>query len=300
MTELGNRLKEARTARGMTLDDLQEVTKIQKRYLVGIEEGNYDMMPGKFYVRAFIKQYCEAVGLDSEEIFEQYKSEVPAIANQELPDQLSRVRTRKSLSPSTSKFMEIFPKILVSIFVLGAIILVYVLWVNYNNDNKSSGSPEVKNEDNVNYGETKNSPLEKDKEKEETKEPEEKTTEPADEESKGTEEEPELEQELASVSNAGTNSTYELKNTDKFLLKLSSKGETWVSVKNANGKSLFEGILKDSESKEIDFSEETEAKVRIGNAAATEIYVNEELLEYSVSPTKSTTQTVTIQFTKPE
>lgn len=298
MTELGNRLKEARTARGMTLDDLQEVTKIQKRYLVGIEEGNYDMMPGKFYVRAFIKQYCEAVGLESEEIFEQYKTEVPAIANQELPDQLSRVRTRKSLSPSTSKFMEVFPKILVSIFVLGAIILVYVLWVNYTNDNKSSGSSEVKNEDNVNYGETENSPLEK--EKEETKEPDEKMTEPVEEESEGTEEEPELEQELISVSNAGTNSTYELKNADKFLLKLSSKGETWVSVKNANGKSLFEGILKDSESKEIDVSEETEAKVRIGNAAATEIYVNEELLEYSVSPTKSTTQTVTIQFTKPE
>lgn len=299
MTELGNRLKEARTARGLSLDDLQEATKIQKRYLVGIEEGNYEMMPGKFYVRAFIKQYCEAVGLESEEIFEQYKTEVPAIASQELPDQLSRVRTRKTLSPSTSKFMEIFPKILVSIFVLGAIILVYVLWVN-NNNGKSSDNPVVKEEANVNYGETENSPLEKEKDKEEKKEPEEQTTEPADDESEGTEDEAELEQELASVSTTGTNSTYELKNTDKFTLKLAAKGETWVSIKNANGKSVFEGILKDSESKEIDFSEETEATIRIGNAAATEIYVNEELLEYSVSPTKSTTQTVSIQFTKPE
>ena len=68
LTELGNRLKEARLVKGLSLDDLQEITKIQKRYLIGIEEGNYSMMPGKFYVRAFIKQYAEAVGLEPEEI----------------------------------------------------------------------------------------------------------------------------------------------------------------------------------------------------------------------------------------
>ncbi|MFL6517543.1 MAG: helix-turn-helix domain-containing protein, partial [Bacillus sp. (in: firmicutes)] len=56
MTELGNRLKEARLAKGLSLDDLQSMTKIQKRYLIGIEEGNYASMPGNFYVRAFIKQ----------------------------------------------------------------------------------------------------------------------------------------------------------------------------------------------------------------------------------------------------
>ena len=41
MTELGTRLKEARLQKGYSLEDLQEITKIQKRYLVGIEEGNW-------------------------------------------------------------------------------------------------------------------------------------------------------------------------------------------------------------------------------------------------------------------
>ena len=36
-------------------------------------------MPGKFYVRAFIKQYAEAVGLEPEDFFEEYKSEIPNI-----------------------------------------------------------------------------------------------------------------------------------------------------------------------------------------------------------------------------
>ena len=34
-------------------------------------------MPGKFYARAFIKQYAEAVGLEPEELFEEYKNEIP-------------------------------------------------------------------------------------------------------------------------------------------------------------------------------------------------------------------------------
>ena len=109
MTELGTILKEAREARGLSLDELQSITKIQKRYLLGIEEGNYSMMPGKFYVRAFIKQYAEAVGLEPDELFEQYKSEIPATYNEELPEHLSRVQTRKGISPDTSKIFDILP-----------------------------------------------------------------------------------------------------------------------------------------------------------------------------------------------
>ena len=48
MSELGNRLREAREEKGLTLDDLEEMTKIQKRYLKGIEEGNYDLILANF------------------------------------------------------------------------------------------------------------------------------------------------------------------------------------------------------------------------------------------------------------
>ena len=97
MTELGTRLKEARLSKGYSLDDLQEITKIQKRYLVGIEEGNYSIMPGTFYVRAFIKQYAEAVGLDPEEILEQYKNEIPSHQTEEVAQSFSQSPTRKKL-----------------------------------------------------------------------------------------------------------------------------------------------------------------------------------------------------------
>ena len=56
MDEVGKRLRSARIEKGYTLDDLQQITKIQKRYLLALEQGKFDELPGDFYVRGFIKQ----------------------------------------------------------------------------------------------------------------------------------------------------------------------------------------------------------------------------------------------------
>ncbi|WP_367946568.1 RodZ domain-containing protein [Bacillus sp. V59.32b] len=296
LTELGNRLKEARVAKGMSLDDLQSVTKIQKRYLSGIEEGNYEMMPGKFYVRAFIKQYCEAVGLDSEEIFDQYKSDVPVVYNEELPDKLSRVQTKSTVKTEDSKLMASLPKILGVIFVILAAVLIYLLVSNYVSKSDNKTENETTNEE-VNYDESKDSPLNDENKDEESAATEEVKEEPA----APTEEKPEPEevkQELTSVSSSGKNSTYELKNAKEFKLKVTSIGETWVNIQNGSGKSIFQGTLKKDQVQEIDFTNETGAVIVIGNAAETEIFVNDEKLAYAISPAQSVTQNVTIQFTK--
>ncbi|GIO29927.1 MULTISPECIES: helix-turn-helix domain-containing protein [Paenibacillus] len=78
MSELGQQLREARLQKGMSLDDVQEMTKIRKRYLEAIEAGDYKVLPGSFYVRAFIKTYAETVGLDPDLLLEGHKQEAPA------------------------------------------------------------------------------------------------------------------------------------------------------------------------------------------------------------------------------
>ncbi|GKQ43069.1 XRE family transcriptional regulator [Companilactobacillus sp. RD055328] len=77
MDEVGQRLRAARIEKGLTIDDLQQSTKIQKRYLIAIEEGQLDLLPGEFYERAFMKQYAQAVGLDSKELLGDTIAEVP-------------------------------------------------------------------------------------------------------------------------------------------------------------------------------------------------------------------------------
>jgi cytoskeletal protein RodZ len=78
LSELGQLLRNARLEKGISLEDMQETTKIRKRYLEAIEEGNYKILPGNFYVRAFIKSYSESVGLDPNEVLRLYRNVIPA------------------------------------------------------------------------------------------------------------------------------------------------------------------------------------------------------------------------------
>ena len=244
MTELGNILKEAREAKGLSLDELQSITKIQKRYLLGIEEGNYSMMPGKFYVRAFIKQYAEAVGLDPEQLFEQHKNEIPSTYNDELPEQLSRVQSRKSISPDTSKVLDFLPKILIAVFLIGAIVLVWYLIVK----NAGDGAEQPANTDKSKPSYEETEEVVDDSGDKSTGDEDEAAVdeeEPAEEEA-----EPEIPaQELSVLSNSGSNSVYELKSADKFVVKIVSLGKhglvfQMVQVKRFSRKPLLKERMK--------------------------------------------------------
>jgi cytoskeletal protein RodZ len=296
LTELGNRLKEARLAKGFSLDDLQEVTKIQKRYLIGIEEGNYSLMPGSFYVRAFIKQYAEAVDLDPEPLFEEFQREIPNIQNDDIPGNLSRVQTKKMLTDSSSKLLEFLPKILIAVVVLGIFVFAWYFAQKFANDSvKAPAQNENKQE--VTYEESDELAADKpDNEpaNEEKQEDSDKPDEPIVEEPEKTE------QTLSVVEANGSTSIYELKGTDVFQLKVVSTGETWVNIRNGEGSSFFQGMLKKgaTESQSMDLSAETEVIVTAGRSTETEIYVNDQKLEYAVSPTEEVLQNITIRFIK--
>jgi cytoskeletal protein RodZ len=295
VTELGNRLKEARLAKGLSLEDLQSLTKIQKRYLIGIEEGNYSSMPGNFYVRAFVKQYAEALQLNPDEIFETYKNEIPATHHEDLPEQLSRVKTRKSVTEGSSKIFDIIPKILIGVFVIGAAGVLYYFVVNNVGDNANDSVN--KETEPVKFVQSKNLDKAEETEKEKAAEEDKKK-----EEEQKTEEEPPVveapKQEITAVSNSGKNSTYDLKNADKFVVKLVSTGKSWVSVKNGSGLSKFQGLLTTTgtQSTEVDLAGELTAVIVVGNAVDTEIYVNDQKLEYAIAPADEVIQNITIQY----
>jgi len=293
LSELGNRLKEARLAKGLTLEELQEITKIQVRYLVGIEEGNYSMMPGKFYTRAFIKQYAEAVDLSPEELFEEYKEEVPSNINDELPQNLSRVNSRKGMDSKRLKVFDFLPTILIALVVIGIIFLLWYLVFAKDSDSDSLKENTSNNSSVYKKSETL---AEKEKEAEKNAEAKEKEQTVAEEEKKVEEEKPK--QEITKKETQGRTTTYELKNADKFVVKLESKGKVWVDIQNGKNYSFFQGIL-DSEgtkSKEVDLSKESEAYIVIGNNQV-EILVNDEKIDLGNS---SSRQDIIIKYVKEE
>ena len=66
--QIGEQLKAARLKKNLTLDEVQAATKIQVRYLEAMENNNLGILPGDFYVRAFIRQYALAVDLNPEDL----------------------------------------------------------------------------------------------------------------------------------------------------------------------------------------------------------------------------------------
>ncbi|WP_281887538.1 RodZ domain-containing protein [Paenibacillus sp. YYML68] len=129
MTELGLLLRKARMEKKISLDDLQETTKIRKRYLEAIEEGNFKVLPGNFYVRAFIKSYAEAVGLDPGEVLNLYQNVIPAAE----PEKLEQVRTKRTTNVASSERFGRWASgiMVISFFVLIVGIIYYFVSVNY-------------------------------------------------------------------------------------------------------------------------------------------------------------------------
>jgi cytoskeletal protein RodZ len=127
MSELGQQLKEARLQKGLSLDDVQEMTKIRKRYLEAIETGDYKVLPGSFYVRAFIKTYAETVGLNPDEILEGHKSNVPEPEPEAV---MEPVTQKRSSRPATIGSLKWLPTALMWLFLVLIVAVIYAYWVN--------------------------------------------------------------------------------------------------------------------------------------------------------------------------
>lgn len=74
MESLGNKLKTAREAKGLSFDTISRDTNISSKYLEALEQENFSGFPGEPYVLGFLRNYGEYLGLDPEELQSLYRS----------------------------------------------------------------------------------------------------------------------------------------------------------------------------------------------------------------------------------
>jgi cytoskeleton protein RodZ len=72
--EIGTTLREARVRRNLTLQQVEEDTKIRVKYVQAMENEDFDVMPGATYVRGFLRTYSEYLALDPEVMVDEYRS----------------------------------------------------------------------------------------------------------------------------------------------------------------------------------------------------------------------------------
>jgi len=68
MGELGAKLRGERERRGIGIDEVEAETRIRAKFLLALEEERFDVLPGPAYVRAFVRDYAEQLGLDPQEM----------------------------------------------------------------------------------------------------------------------------------------------------------------------------------------------------------------------------------------
>lgn len=80
MQSVGSRLRDAREMRGLSIEDLAQITKISRVYLQAIEADNFQVLPAPVFARGFVRCYGAAVGLDLNELVRALPSSLDVVA----------------------------------------------------------------------------------------------------------------------------------------------------------------------------------------------------------------------------
>lgn len=287
--EIGVLLKEAREEKGFTLDNIQEKTKIQKRYLVAIEQDDFSALPGKFYARAFIREYAEAVELDPNVVLANFKEEkeVP----EEEPVKYTRLdRSEKMNENKKSSILSFLPTLIV-IFLIVAIIGVAIMY--YQKSLSDTEGDTVQSDETDEVVRKEKSSDEKDgavKDEDEKQESEEEDKE-----------EPAENGEFE-VTETGTGSSPEstMEYTgagEKVLVEVETTSDTYLDVKDDKDEVYFSGTFTSSSTEnEFDLSGQERIYFNIGNASDISIKINGTELEFPIDPTQNVHQKLWINL----
>ncbi|MFN8981780.1 MAG: helix-turn-helix domain-containing protein [Alphaproteobacteria bacterium] len=70
---VGEELREARIALGVSVEDAATQLRINKRYLLALEEGRVKDLPGAAYAVGFVRSYATALGLDADDAVRRFR-----------------------------------------------------------------------------------------------------------------------------------------------------------------------------------------------------------------------------------
>jgi cytoskeleton protein RodZ len=88
--EIGAGLREARTNRDLSTEDVQKGIHIRARYLMALEEERWELLPGEAYAKGFLRTYAEFLGLNSDVYIDEYDERVAAHVEEPfMPDSLA-------------------------------------------------------------------------------------------------------------------------------------------------------------------------------------------------------------------
>ncbi|MEG8229568.1 helix-turn-helix domain-containing protein [Candidatus Rickettsia tasmanensis] len=117
---MSSMLKQIRLDSGKTLNQVSSDLKIRKKYLVALEEGDFDVLPGEVYVRGYLKLYLDYLNVkdrNAEQIEATKQDETEKLLNNKRATVLINYKRKKQL-------------VLISIIMLSIIIVSHPFIIN--------------------------------------------------------------------------------------------------------------------------------------------------------------------------
>ena len=272
---IGDKLRQARLNKNISLDELQQKTKIQKRYLEAIEKGAFDLLPGDYYVRTFLRQYAEVVGEDGEHLVAVFNGEMEL-------DATAPVKARKPIEtvegsrmtthgPAKSRtWLDYLPTILMALIALTILIIVGYLSIQDKKANPIIATP--------NSVEVQNAVTSQSTEAKETKE----TTTPS-ETTESTSSSEEIKMEMAINHVASRITEVKVENVEKPV-QLDFTGlndRCWVGVQ-VDGAYILQYTLAPQEKQSVELpAGVTSVKITFGASSNVQMHLNQELVDFA-------------------
>lgn len=288
--QIGERLREAREFKNLTLDDIQAVTKIQKRYLVAIEHDDFHVLPGRFYARAFIKEYANAVDLDPDELLIGFDED--KVAQEEETVRYSRLdRSRRANAGKSSSIFSFLPSVIVVLLIVS---IILVAWTLYQKTlSAPTGDPiEDQDKDEIiqrDVGDEQRDPEPDSDSNEGQSESPAQNAVGEDEEDDNT--------ETFTVVEEGTGKSPEsiidyTNNHDGVIVTLKATENSYVQVKGEAGTTYVDRLFTPGVEEEFDLSSEERIYFNVGHVPGMTILINNEQLEFPVDANQSVHQKV--------
>lgn len=114
---LGEKLREAREERDISISEVAEQTRISALYLQAIENDDYRSLPGGIFNKGFVKSFAKYVGIDEHEALQDYAK---IVSSEESADGIPETRNyRPEVLTDDSRGGSMLPTIVFAVLILG-------------------------------------------------------------------------------------------------------------------------------------------------------------------------------------
>lgn len=125
---LGEKLRQAREEREITISEVAEHTRISSPYLQAIENDEFKTLPGGIFNKGFIKSFAKYVGVDENEAMEDYAKQ---FSQQNDGDGDEPITYRPEVLTDDRLSGSMLPTIIFAVLILGLMTAGVLALVNY-------------------------------------------------------------------------------------------------------------------------------------------------------------------------